>query len=379
MRPIKVLFPFVGDSVGGSHWSIIELYEIIDKSTNIDPVFVLHKTGPLSIFFDTHSIPYQILPIRSLAGEKRNTLSIFFLMLRNFYSIYHFIYINKINIVHGNDLRINLSWSPPTFFSSSKYVWHQRQVFSKSIKWRLSKYLSDHLITISDFVHKSIPSNINKESKSCVNNPFNVTNLYDKQQSRARINSTYNISDSDILIGYVGRLILWKHVEDILYALSSIVTLNSVDNIHLLIVGTGDSEYVEKITSIINSENLTKYVTMTGFIDNPSFVLSSLDLLIASSHNEPFGRVLVESMLQKTLVLSSRSGAHTEIISHGINGFLYDEGSSESMYKSILNIILGDINKKKIVEDAYLKSVERYSAFEHAKKVTEVYTNLIKI
>ena len=378
MRPIKVLFPFVGDSVGGSHWSIIGLYEILHKRSDIDPVFVLHTMGPLSVFLDTHSIPYQLLPIKSLAGEKPNISSIFFLILRNFYSIYHFTKANNIDIVHGNDLRINLTWSFPIVFTSSKYVWHQRQVLSKSIKWHLIKYLSNHLITISDYVHRSIPINIKTEFNSCINNPFNVSNLYDKQQSRDRINAAYNISDSDILIGYVGRLVAWKHVEDILCALSSIVSLNLVDKIHLLIVGTGDSEYVEKIISIIDSENLTEYVTMTGFVDNPYPILSSLDLLIASSHNEPFGRVLIESMLQKTPVLSSNSGAHTEIISHEVNGFLYNESSSESMYKSIVNIILGKVDKKKIVEAAYLHSIHHYSAVVHAKQVVDVYSNLTK-
>ena len=379
MRPIKVLFPFVGDSVGGSHWSILGLYKILDKSSNINPVFVLHSIGPLSVFLDDHGISYKILPIKSLAGEKPSSVSIFFLILRNFFLIYFFIKKHKVDIVHGNDLRINLTWSSPTFFSSTKYVWHQRQVFSNSFKWSLIKYLCDHLITISVFVNSSTPSNIKKEYVSCLNNPFNVNNLYEKQKSRAKVNSNYNIEGSDILIGYVGRLIKWKHVEDIIYSLSSIVESNSVKKIHLLIVGTGDKEYIEKIVSIIDSENLTKYVTMTGFIDNPSYVLSSLDLLIASSHNEPFGRVLVESMLQKTLVLASNSGAHKEIISHGVNGFLYEKGSSESMQKYIRNIIFGDIDKTKIIEAAYLKSVDRYSAIKHAKKVSEIYTDLLEI
>jgi glycosyltransferase involved in cell wall biosynthesis len=378
MRTIKVLFPFVGDSVGGSHWSILGLYRILDKSSNIDPVFVLHSLGPLSDFLDTHKITYQILPINSLAGEKSSTVSVFSLILRNFYSIYRFIYANNIDIVHGNDLRINLSWSSPTFFSSSKYVWHQRQIFSKSKKWYFVKYLANHLITISYFVHKTTPRNIKKEFKSCINNPFNISNLYEKKKSRAKVNSTYNIADSDVLIGYVGRIVSWKHVEDILYALSSIVTSSSVSNIHLLIVGTGDSKYLEHIVSIVDSENLNQYVTMTGFIDNPSFLLASLDLLIASSHNEPFGRVLVESMLQKTLVLSSSSGAHTEIISHGVDGFLYDKDSSESLHDSILKILFGDINKQMIIEAAYQKSVDSYSAVEHAQKVSDLYTRLIK-
>ncbi len=376
---MKVLFPFVGDSVGGSHWSAINLYKELNARPGITPVVVLHTLdGPLSQFLNNYNVPYKLLPLELLAGRTPSLPSIVFSIIRSSYLIFRFIKNNDIDIVHGNDLRINLTWSFPTLLTHSKYVWHQRQKLSGSIKWRTIKYLSNYVLSISNYVHNSLPVNINSNSKACINNPFDVSNLNEKQLSRERINSTYNISSSDILIGYVGRLVSWKHVEDILYALSSAIFSDRSNKIHFLIAGTGDNEYIKKLEALIDSEKLGNHITMTGFVDNPSLILSSLDLFVASSHNEPFGRVLIESMLQKTLVLASNSGGHIEIVSHGVNGFLYTVSSVKSMSNMILKIISDKNKNEKIINTAYNFSVANYSTVTHTDTVVSIYKSLVK-
>ncbi len=39
---MKVIFPLVGDSVGGSHWSVIELYKELIKA-GVDVLIVVHQ------------------------------------------------------------------------------------------------------------------------------------------------------------------------------------------------------------------------------------------------------------------------------------------------------------------------------------------------
>jgi glycosyltransferase involved in cell wall biosynthesis len=376
---MKVLFPFVGDSVGGSHWSAVNLYKELNANSDITPVIVLHTLdGQLSKFFDDYHIPYKFLPLLSLAGTKPSFISIVFSVICSSYSIFRFIRNNDIDIVHGNDLRINLTWSLPTQLARAKYVWHQRQRLSRSKKWYAIRYFSNYVISISNFVHQSLPVNIKTNYKACISNPFNVTNLYDKKLSRSKINSSYNIPSSHILIGYVGRLVSWKHVEDILYALSIVISLDKVKNIHLLIAGTGDQEYINKLVTIIEDKKLTKYITMIGFVNNPSLILSSLDLFIASSHDEPFGRVLVESMLQKTPVLASDSGGHVEIINHGVNGFLYSPSFVESLSDMVVKIVSEETNKD-IIETAYNFSVDHYSIQNHTDAVVSIYKSLVTI
>jgi len=47
-KKIRICFPFVGDSIGGSHLSALELIKNIDNIL-FDPLIVLHRKG---IFYD---------------------------------------------------------------------------------------------------------------------------------------------------------------------------------------------------------------------------------------------------------------------------------------------------------------------------------------
>jgi len=71
---LRVLFPFVGDSVGGSHRSILELYSALKNDSTITPIFVLHEIGPLSNLLNSLNIQYEYIFIKHLAGESSKLL-----------------------------------------------------------------------------------------------------------------------------------------------------------------------------------------------------------------------------------------------------------------------------------------------------------------
>ena len=376
---MKILFPFVGDSVGGSHWSVINLFIELQTKKYIDPRIVLHiADGPLSKHLDSMDIPYDIIPLNNLAGQEPSIMHISFFMLYHVNLIIKYINNNNIDIVHGNDLRINLTWSLSTKLSLAKYVWHQRTHLSSSIKWHAIRYLSDFVVSISSCVHNSLPNNLAQDLIVCINNPFNTRKIHDKRKSRKAINKKYPFLKNVFLIGYVGRLVSWKRIENILYALQQVIqhTQNTC-KIYLMIVGEGNIHYTNKINSLISTLKLDDYVVMTGFSRNPSLVLSALDLLIAPSHNEPFGRVVVESMIQKTLVLASKSGGHLETVEHNKTGILYKEPSVNLLSKYIYRIVLKDINTTSIVNSAYYKAIFRYSSSRHASQIISIYESLM--
>ncbi|MBT4764872.1 glycosyltransferase family 4 protein [bacterium] len=376
---MNILFPFVGDSVGGSHWSVINLFIELKTNKLINPKIVLHiADGPLSKHLDKMGINYDILPLNNLAGQIPSLINISFYMLFNLPLVIKYIKNNNINIVHGNDLRVNLTWSLPVRFSSAKYVWHQRSCLSNSIKWHAIRYISDYVVSISNYVNSTLPANLNKELVECIKNPFDTKTIYDKKESREILNEKYPYLKNVFVLGYVGRLVSWKHVEDILYALQKVVhRINDIGKVHLVIVGEGDINYTDKINHLISSLGLSDHVTMTGFVNNPSLILSAVDLFIASSHNEPFGRVIIESMIQRTPVLASRSGGHIETIDHNKTGLLYDEFSSYELSQYIFRIVSKDINTAYIVDDAYHKAVLDYSIAEHANKMISIYNGLV--
>ena len=370
---MKILFPFVGDSVGGSHKSSIILIQSL-ISNGIDVGIVLHiGNGPLSRYLQLHQLQFDVLTTRYLAGTSPSPYKIIYGVILNFYKIYSYLRKNKVIIVHANDLRINLTWSAVVKFTPTKFVWHQRTLLSSSYFWKIISYLSDYLIAISETVYSTVPSNVPEFKKKLIHNPINIDPLYKSDASSEFIRNEYNIHHDDVLLGYVGRLTEdWKRVDFLISCFSSFLVNN---NYHLLIVGECNSEYCEKLKKIVSSLGIEHKVSFTGFIPDPMFIISSLDILIAPSRNEPLGRTLLESMSQKTVVLASDSGGHREIISDD-NGFLFKLDDCRDLENKIKYIQNNHQLVEEMVEKAYLYVIDQFSPLSHMEKVLDLYNSL---
>jgi glycosyltransferase involved in cell wall biosynthesis len=372
---LKVIFPFVGDSVGGSHQSIIELHKNLTKR-NILSSIVVHKKGPLSLMLDDSEIKYIYLPIDTFAGESPNLFSIAYSIVKNFITIGRFIKNNNVSIVHGNDLRINLTWSLPTKFSKATYVWHQRSLMSSSKLWRISVVMADHFVAISKFVYNSLPKNIPRSKKTLILNPFNIKRQYERTSSREWLNDLYNIPKEDILIGYIGRIVYWKNVDFLVECFAKYIQKDSAA-LHLIIVGSGDYEYIEKIKQILEKLGIKNVVTFAGFNSFPDRVISGFDLMIAPSNQEPFGRTLVEAMLQRTPVLACKGAGHSEIIDDGKTGSVYAHNNIDDFVKKFAININDEVYKSKIVKNAYIMATSKYSSDRHTEGIIKIYNQLL--
>ena len=370
---LKVLFPFVGDSVGGSHHSIIELHRELSRN-RISSAILVHQKGPLSSFLEDIGIDYEFLPIDNFAGETPSVFSIMRYVFKNSFKIRDYINNNNINIVHGNDLRINLSWSLPTRLTKASYVWHQRTTMSSTYLWRIPNLIVDHFIAISGYVYSTLPTNIQKSKKSLIINPFDTSKYYDKKKSRSLISNLYSIPTDDLVIGYIGRLIKWKNVDFLIKCFAEL-RKNYSKNIRLLIAGTGELEYVSSLKELVNKSNLNDSVIFAGFNSKPNQIIAGFDLMVAPSDIEPFGRTLVEAMLQKTPVMAAQGGGHSEIIQHGLTGLLYNHNDVNDFMAQI-NKYLSNLNETSIVNRAYLYSCTNYSSSEHVKHVINIYEQL---
>ena len=192
---MNVLMPFVGDSVGGSHRSCLELRNgLVDN--NITVIILLHdKTGPLASLLDNYKIPYKCLPVSKLAGETPNVFSVVVDIARNYLLFSKFLRDHKVDVVHGNDIRINLSWFLPVKFSRAAFIWHQRVVLSSSWLWCALPYMCDHFISISKLVLNSSPETLNSERRSLVLNPFNIESFFEYDESRQCLIDDYKIPE----------------------------------------------------------------------------------------------------------------------------------------------------------------------------------------
>jgi len=374
---LKILFPFVGDSVGGSHLSTIELYKTL-KENGYDVLVLLHDTnGPLSTTLKNFGVEYLELKSDSLAGESPNIVMILFRMIWNIVPLVSFLRKNNIDIVHGNDLRINLTWSVATIFSRAKFIWHQRTILSTSRLWGCIPFLSNHFIGISKAVLNTAPENLRWSKKSLVYNAFNTEVKYSSSHARQIIMERFQISNETIM-GYVGRLVSYKNVDFLINCLSDLIKTHK-RSIYLLVIGTGSDEYVNYLRGLVRELDLEANVSFVGFINNPLELISGIDMLVASSSVDAFGRTIVEAMLQSTPVLAAGKGGHLEIVEDGYNGLIFEANTRDSFIEKVILLLDNDSLRNSVIKAALTSSQERYSRQQHFLSVEKIYRSLSKL
>jgi glycosyltransferase involved in cell wall biosynthesis len=372
---LKILFPFVGDSVGGSHISTLGLYSSLINE-GISAIIVIHKDkGPLSEYLLNKNIPFHVLKTSRLSGEVPSKLSIVVGVMINYFRFAKFIRTHEIDIVHGNDLRINLSWSLPAKFVAKGFVWHQRTLLSNSKLWLLIRYLCDYFVAISDVVMQSAPRNIQDHQKKMIYNPFNINSSINKELERKYTIEKYNIPSNYFLVGCVGRVVDYKNIDFIIKNISEIYcSINK--NIYLIVAGAGSEEYVNELREYACNVGVSDHIIFTGFINNPNRLISSLDLLVAPSRVDAFGRTIVEAMLQKTPVLAAKSGGHLNIISEGVNGMFYDPAIKGDFIKEFSTVIRNR-NVSALSNKAYHFAQDNFSSTQHLNNMLLVYNHLL--
>lgn len=125
-----------------------------------------------------------------------------------------------------------------------------------------------------------------------------------------------------VLLLSVGRLAPEKQVEQIL------PVLDAIPNAHLAIVG--DGPYRTKLEQIFAGRS----VTFTGYkkgVELSKAYASSDIFMFPSSTIETFGLVAAEAMAAGLPVISSRVGGVPEIVTSGVNGYLFEPNDTQSM------------------------------------------------
>jgi glycosyltransferase involved in cell wall biosynthesis len=144
------------------------------------------------------------------------------------------------------------------------------------------------------------------------------------------------LDDNTFVYGYIGRIIPEKGIEDMIHAFENW----DKNNTKLIIIGNGDTEYVNQIKQLVQTLKLEAIVIFKNaipFEDIPTyFQLFNISLLL--SHTTPiwkeqFGRVLVESMAAGTPVIGSDSGAIPLVI--GDTGYIVAEQNIKAIRQAL--------------------------------------------
>lgn len=165
----------------------------------------------------------------------------------------------------------------------------------------------------------------------------------------------YNGIDTDVFIKRTqenkNKFIVASHlraskgIQDLIKALS-FIDKNLLEKVVVDIYGEGP--YETDLKQLTKENNLENHIVFKGSSSRLNELFCEYAYMIQPTYMECFSLSILESLSANVPVITTTVGGNLEVLTHGVNGFIYEPGDSKA-----LGIILEEIIriKKNIVED----------------------------
>ncbi|MEQ1735058.1 MAG: glycosyltransferase, partial [Rhodoglobus sp.] len=135
----------------------------------------------------------------------------------------------------------------------------------------------------------------------------------------------------ETIVGYVGRIAPEKQVE-------RMSALRGMPGISLVLVGDGPS------MASVKRELTSMPVSYLGSLSGSELAAAyaSFDVFLHTGTEETFGQTVQEAHASGVPVVAPRAGGPIDLISHGVNGFLYDPADISTMRAYVEALAIDD-------------------------------------
>lgn len=179
---------------------------------------------------------------------------------------------------------------------------------------------------------------------------------------------------SAIHVGMVGRL-RWEKGQAVgVKAFAR--ACRQVDNLFLHIVGIGPDW--DTLHHLVEEEGIQDKVKFYGQLspDELKKIYAFLDVVLVPSRFEAFGLTAIEAMQYGIPVIASGVDGLREVITHGEDGYLTEEGKVADMEKYLVPLCQNDKLRLSLGQKAKIKVKENFSFDKFSDLIVDFYSNL---
>lgn len=375
-----VLVSTTSDDISGASKALIELACAL-KERKLKVTVLLPDYGNLRYIFQKKGIKVKIFKEYSswIKWKNDNKKKILKTSIKNCLNkieilrIKHFFYREKPDLVHVNALTA-YTVAKAAEEMNIPVIWHIREFMEEDlgIKFSNKSFALDVLNNATTFI--AISKAIKAKWEKYIQSPIKV--VYDGVPIDKYLVQTKKISNDTCKVILYGRFVKGKGQLFFLKGINKLIGLKKV-NIQCYLAGKVEyKQYFDKCMKYIESQELQNIVKYLGEIDNIKELLSDKDIVSVCSKQEGFGRVTVEGMLGKCIVVAANSGASSEIIEDGKTGFLYQSNNidnfADKMYEAIKN------RTSKISENAQNYAKQQFSTQRNVDEIIKIYEKIGK-
>jgi glycosyltransferase involved in cell wall biosynthesis len=162
------------------------------------------------------------------------------------------------------------------------------------------------------------------------------------------------------VVGFVGRIEPRKGVLDLIAAAPAIRAASPGAEVVIV----GDDPW-DAFPDYLAQVRAARDVVHVPWHENAAGLMRHFDVLVAPSHQEPFGTVLSEAMAVGTPVVATRVGGLAEVVDDGVTGLLVEPGEPEALAAAVLEVL----GRRDAMSAAARESARRFGADAYADRV----------
>lgn len=149
---------------------------------------------------------------------------------------------------------------------------------------------------------------------------------------RSAAREALGIDQDTFVFGTTGRLVPYKAHNELIDAFARVH--EHMPDSRLVIIGRGKSR--DRLAAQIRDLGLEHRIELIGFLPKAARYMTAFDAFVFPSHNEPFGLVLLEAMVNRLPILAADSGAVPEIVPNP--DALFKTGDTDALATRLLDI-----------------------------------------
>ncbi|WP_026839017.1 glycosyltransferase family 4 protein [Gillisia sp. JM1] len=282
----------------------------------------------------------------------------------------------KIDLIHIHDsTALTLCIMADHLYNLPSFIFSKKTTFPiRSRKQTLYKYnyrKIKKILCVSEATKAVTETNVN--DPNLLVSIYHGTNVEGyNSNTTIDLKDKFNIEANKRIIGNIANHNWPKDLDTFIKVAHNLVHEKGIKDFHFIQIGNYTTEtpaLIEKIERL----NLSDYITLTNVIPNASFLIPQFDISLVTSKSEGIPQFIYESFLNKVPVISTDVGGISEIIEHGINGFLTSSGNHKVLADQILELLNNPELIERFITISYKNVHEKYTTEMMAKKTLQEY------
>ncbi|MCI0804978.1 MAG: glycosyltransferase family 4 protein [Chloroflexi bacterium] len=315
--------------------------------------------------------------------------------LRSIWALYRLMRSNHYSVVHVHTplaaivgrVAARLAGVPITIYTAHGFYFHERM--SKWLKRlhigaeRLLGLFTDRLLTQSaEDAQTAVREKIAREDGVVW-----ISNGVDLEQfvpadADPELMRSLDISEDDMVVGYVGRVDREKGILDLVKAME--LASQRLERLVLLVVGDSaaagdrDQETAQTLAKYTESNNPSFRIVFTGWTDDVKGVMRLMDVFALPSYREGMPRSIIEAMASgKPVIATNIRGCREEVV-HGETGLLVPTRDPQVLSDAIVEILTNPSVAKSMGKLGRRRAELFFDERQVLRRQIEVYSKLIR-